>query len=328
MAQKIGRKRFPDTALGVANLVRVAKTVGISRQAIDEDVEYLLYSFKSVCQNDSDIYHDLFEFYIQCMDTDTNVEAALIFDKLKNMKAFLFVQEQEPDSHFTEEKIEFKKAIEMNQKLNEFKKRKIDYDPVCRNLNILMLTVALTRIKFVICSDEKLYDYTQLAQEYQNAKRSTFYTPQAACAMKKTLKETVNVVETRPRYLRNFLLNSTLGHDETHIVDQVKQTGQQMLNSKRRKLSVRDSFKNIARNNKPIMEPSRDADVKETIDILSEMANILNTGLDRETVSLCVSLCERGVNPEALATVIKELRELESNNASAATTTTSTSSRH
>lgn len=31
------------------------------------------------------------------------------------------------------------------------------------------------------------------------------------------------------------------------------------------------------------------------------MANMLNTGLDRETVSLCVSLCERGVNPEALA---------------------------
>lgn len=67
------------------------------------------------------------------------------------------------------------------------------------------------------------------------------------------------------------------------------------------------------------MEPTRDTDVKETIDsmftyktefmkqklmaiqVLSEMANILNTGLDRETVSLCVSLCERGVNPEALA---------------------------
>ncbi|KAI8638070.1 mitotic-spindle organizing gamma-tubulin ring associated-domain-containing protein [Parasitella parasitica] len=75
------------------------------------------------------------------------------------------------------------------------------------------------------------------------------------------------------------------------------------------------------------MEPSRDTDVKETIDILSEMANILNTGLDRETLSLCVSLCERGINPEALATVIKELRELESSNAPAAATSASTSSR-
>lgn len=31
------------------------------------------------------------------------------------------------------------------------------------------------------------------------------------------------------------------------------------------------------------------------------MASLLNTGLDRETLGLCVSLCERGVNPEALA---------------------------
>ncbi|TPX35710.1 hypothetical protein SmJEL517_g01880 [Synchytrium microbalum] len=36
--------------------------------------------------------------------------------------------------------------------------------------------------------------------------------------------------------------------------------------------------------------------------------NILNTGLDKETLSLCVSLIENGVNPEALAAVIKELR--------------------
>lgn len=31
------------------------------------------------------------------------------------------------------------------------------------------------------------------------------------------------------------------------------------------------------------------------------MSSILNTGLDRETLSVCVSLCESGVNPEALA---------------------------
>ncbi|KAI8073526.1 mitotic-spindle organizing gamma-tubulin ring associated-domain-containing protein [Gilbertella persicaria] len=59
------------------------------------------------------------------------------------------------------------------------------------------------------------------------------------------------------------------------------------------------------------MESTRETEVKETIDILTEMATLLNTGLDRETVSLCVSLCERGVNPEALANVIKELRNLE-----------------
>lgn len=57
------------------------------------------------------------------------------------------------------------------------------------------------------------------------------------------------------------------------------------------------------------MEQPRNLEVKETIDILHEMATILNTGLDRDAVALCISLCERGANPEALATVIKDLQE-------------------
>jgi len=81
--------------------------------------------------------------------------------------------------------------------------------------------------------------------EYQQAKRETFYTPQATLAMKKTLKETANIVETRPRLLRNFLLNSTLGQDETNIVHQVERTGQQLLNSKRRKLAREASSTNL-----------------------------------------------------------------------------------
>jgi mitotic-spindle organizing protein 1 len=35
--------------------------------------------------------------------------------------------------------------------------------------------------------------------------------------------------------------------------------------------------------------------------VLHEISSILNTGLDKHTLSLCVSLCENGVNPEALA---------------------------
>ncbi|KAI9348326.1 mitotic-spindle organizing protein 1 [Pilaira anomala] len=62
------------------------------------------------------------------------------------------------------------------------------------------------------------------------------------------------------------------------------------------------------------MESSRNTEVKETIDLLLEMASLLNTGLDRETLGLCVSLCERGVNPEALADLRKqELSATESN---------------
>ncbi|KAK6339077.1 hypothetical protein TWF696_009865 [Orbilia brochopaga] len=47
---------------------------------------------------------------------------------------------------------------------------------------------------------------------------------------------------------------------------------------------------------------------RQVIDILHEISTLLNTNLDRTTLSLCVSLIENGVNPEALAAVIKELR--------------------
>ena len=39
-----------------------------------------------------------------------------------------------------------------------------------------------------------------------------------------------------------------------------------------------------------------------------EISKLLNTGLDAETMAICVRLCESGVNPEALALVVKELR--------------------
>lgn len=35
---------------------------------------------------------------------------------------------------------------------------------------------------------------------------------------------------------------------------------------------------------------------------------MLNTGLDPESLAICVKLCEAGVNPEALASVVQELR--------------------
>ncbi|KAK7486695.1 hypothetical protein BaRGS_00022096 [Batillaria attramentaria] len=47
---------------------------------------------------------------------------------------------------------------------------------------------------------------------------------------------------------------------------------------------------------------------RETLDTLMEMSKLLNTGLDSDTLALCVRLCENGVNPEALALVIQELR--------------------
>lgn len=45
------------------------------------------------------------------------------------------------------------------------------------------------------------------------------------------------------------------------------------------------------------------------LDSLHELSNILETGLDRETLSILLELTESGVNPEALAALVKELRK-------------------
>ncbi|KAF8920521.1 mitotic-spindle organizing gamma-tubulin ring associated-domain-containing protein, partial [Mucidula mucida] len=42
--------------------------------------------------------------------------------------------------------------------------------------------------------------------------------------------------------------------------------------------------------------------------VLHEISQLLNTRLDRETLTTCVRMIEGGVNPEALAAVIQELR--------------------
>ena len=55
-----------------------------------------------------------------------------------------------------------------------------------------------------------------------------------------------------------------------------------------------------------------DMERAQLLDSLHELSNILETGLDRETISILLELTESGVNPEALATLIKELRKNES----------------
>lgn len=50
------------------------------------------------------------------------------------------------------------------------------------------------------------------------------------------------------------------------------------------------------------------------LDSLHELSNILETGLDRETLSILLELTEAGVNPEALAALIKELRKQKEEN--------------
>ncbi|KAH7153131.1 mitotic-spindle organizing gamma-tubulin ring associated-domain-containing protein [Dactylonectria macrodidyma] len=48
-------------------------------------------------------------------------------------------------------------------------------------------------------------------------------------------------------------------------------------------------------------ETDKHAAAQQAVDILHEISTILNCELDRRTLSICISMIERGVNPEALA---------------------------
>ena len=39
-----------------------------------------------------------------------------------------------------------------------------------------------------------------------------------------------------------------------------------------------------------------------------EINNVLGAGLDRESLSIVMNLCEMGINPEALAACVKEIK--------------------
>ncbi|KAJ8050757.1 Mitotic-spindle organizing protein 1 [Holothuria leucospilota] len=52
------------------------------------------------------------------------------------------------------------------------------------------------------------------------------------------------------------------------------------------------------------------AEQREVMDTLQQISALLNTGLTPEMLSTIVQLCELGVNPEALASVIRELRSV------------------
>lgn len=52
---------------------------------------------------------------------------------------------------------------------------------------------------------------------------------------------------------------------------------------------------------------------RETFQVLFQISQLLNTGLDAETLTICIRLCELGVDPEVLAHVIKEIRKVSEN---------------
>ncbi|KAJ0984233.1 hypothetical protein J5N97_002589 [Dioscorea zingiberensis] len=55
------------------------------------------------------------------------------------------------------------------------------------------------------------------------------------------------------------------------------------------------------------MEAEAARNAKDTLELAFQISNILETGLDRHTLSLLIALCDRDVNPEALAALVREL---------------------
>ncbi|TEY63766.1 hypothetical protein BOTCAL_0151g00120 [Botryotinia calthae] len=51
------------------------------------------------------------------------------------------------------------------------------------------------------------------------------------------------------------------------------------------------------------------AQARQVIDVFHEISTLLNAELDRGTLSICISLIENGINPEALASVVRELKK-------------------
>lgn len=63
----------------------------------------------------------------------------------------------------------------------------------------------------------------------------------------------------------------------------------------------------------PNVQMTQLTEAKQTYLTLLELSNLLCTGLNPETLTICVRLCEAGVNPEALAAVIRDLRKQVAN---------------
>jgi mitotic-spindle organizing protein 1 len=53
---------------------------------------------------------------------------------------------------------------------------------------------------------------------------------------------------------------------------------------------------------------SEQQNAREALETAFELNQLLGSDLDRESLSIIIQLCEIGINPEALAACVKELR--------------------
>ncbi|EPQ30223.1 uncharacterized protein PFL1_02339 [Pseudozyma flocculosa PF-1] len=55
-------------------------------------------------------------------------------------------------------------------------------------------------------------------------------------------------------------------------------------------------------------QDQRSVAAQETMEVLYDLSQLLNTGLSREQLRACVELVDSGVNAEAVAMIVKILR--------------------
>lgn len=55
----------------------------------------------------------------------------------------------------------------------------------------------------------------------------------------------------------------------------------------------------------PFTQIQQSQEVRSSIQNIS---HLLNTGLSPETLDICIQLCEAGINPQALADIIQQIR--------------------
>ncbi|KAI0504684.1 hypothetical protein KFK09_015636 [Dendrobium nobile] len=53
------------------------------------------------------------------------------------------------------------------------------------------------------------------------------------------------------------------------------------------------------------MKAAGGQNAKDTLDLAFQISNVLDTGLDRHTLSLLIALLDRGINPEPLSALIR-----------------------
>ncbi|KAG9154900.1 hypothetical protein Leryth_015543 [Lithospermum erythrorhizon] len=62
---------------------------------------------------------------------------------------------------------------------------------------------------------------------------------------------------------------------------------------------------------------------RDSLELAFQISNILETGLDRHTLSILIALCDAGINPESLAVLVKELRTDSASNSNSSSSTPS-----